>query len=216
MLDKHRVQKVLWVVPLLVLISLVKPLQADAGWDRHRDERPSYHRHHGHGHGYPHGRKVRDLPRDHISISVGGIRVYYSSGIYYKKHRHREYIAVQPPRGVIVRIVPPDCDRVIIRGATYYRSNGIYYRTVSGGYQVVDPPSTIIVEEPAAVATTMATFPAVTTTGSPDSFTVNIPNNRGGYTALVLKKTENGFIGPQGEFYRDFPRVDQLKLMYAK
>ena len=26
----------------------------------------------------------------------------------------------------------------------------------------------------------------------------------------------NGFIGPQGEFYPDFPRVEQLKVMYGK
>jgi hypothetical protein len=56
----------------------------------------------------------------------------------------------------------------------------------------------------------------VTTTETQDSFTVNIPNNRGGYTAVILRKSGNGFIGPQGEFYPDFPKVEQLKLMYAK
>jgi len=34
-----------------------------------------------------------------------------------------------------------------------------------------------------------------------DSFTINIPNDNGGYTAVTLRKSGNGFIGPQGEFY---------------
>jgi len=49
-----------------------------------------------------------------------------------------------------------------------------------------------------------------------NEFTVNIPNDHGGYTAVVIKRSANGFIGPQGEYYPEFPKVFQLKVMYGK
>ena len=53
-------------------------------------------------------------------------------------------------------------------------------------------------------------------TQNQDTFTVNIPNNSGGYTPVTVKKTGTGFIGPQGEYYEEFPKVKQLKMMYGK
>jgi hypothetical protein len=50
----------------------------------------------------------------------------------------------------------------------------------------------------------------------PDIFTVNIPNKHGGYTAVVIKRSGNGFTGPQGEYYPEFPKVFQLEMMYGK
>jgi hypothetical protein len=49
-----------------------------------------------------------------------------------------------------------------------------------------------------------------------NEFTVNIPNDHGGFTAVVIKRSGNGFTGPQGEYYPDFPKVSQLKIMYGK
>ena len=50
----------------------------------------------------------------------------------------------------------------------------------------------------------------------PSEFTVNIPNDHGGYTAVIIKRSGNGFTGPQGEFYPEFPKVSQLRVMYGK
>ena len=50
----------------------------------------------------------------------------------------------------------------------------------------------------------------------PDEFTVNVPNDHGGYTAVLIKRSGNGFTGPQGEFYPEFPKVSQLKIIYEK
>ena len=47
-----------------------------------------------------------------------------------------------------------------------------------------------------------------------DTFTVNVPNADGGYTALIIKKSADGYIGPQGEYYPHFPSVAQLQVMY--
>ncbi len=66
------------------------------------------------------------------------------------------------------------------------------------------PPTTQITQLPAE--------PAL----EPNAFTINIPNNHGGYTAIVIKRSGNGFTGPQGEFYPEFPKVAQLKIIYGK
>ena len=49
-----------------------------------------------------------------------------------------------------------------------------------------------------------------------DAVTLNIPSAKGGYVAVILKKSGNGFIGPQGEFYPEFPKIELLKVMYGK
>ena len=49
-----------------------------------------------------------------------------------------------------------------------------------------------------------------------ESFTINIPNNHGGYTTVNLKRSGNGFVGPQGEYYPEFPRIKQLQEKYGK
>ena len=49
-----------------------------------------------------------------------------------------------------------------------------------------------------------------------NEFTVNIPNDRGGYTTVLIKRSGNGFTGPQGEYYPEFPTVAQLKIIYRK
>ena len=48
-----------------------------------------------------------------------------------------------------------------------------------------------------------------------DDFTVNVPNAQGGYTAIVIKKSGDGHVGPQGEYYSQFPTVAQLQVMYG-
>jgi hypothetical protein len=48
-----------------------------------------------------------------------------------------------------------------------------------------------------------------------NEFTVNVPNDHGGFTAVVIKRSGNGFTGPQGEYYPEFPKVFQLQIMYG-
>jgi hypothetical protein len=49
-----------------------------------------------------------------------------------------------------------------------------------------------------------------------NEFTVNIPNDHGGYTAVIIKKSGSGYLGPQGEYYPAFPKVSVLKVIYGK
>jgi len=77
---------------------------------------------------------------------------------------------------------------------------------------VIQPPEVVDTQEQGAA-------PVITAAGSasdaPGSITINIPNNNGGYTAITLKQSGNGYIGPQGEFYPQFPSVAQLRIIYG-
>jgi hypothetical protein len=49
-----------------------------------------------------------------------------------------------------------------------------------------------------------------------ESFVVNVPDAKGGYVSVTLIRRGTGFVGPQGEYYPEFPKVKQLKEMYGK
>jgi len=69
------------------------------------------------------------------------------------------------------------------------------------------PPQQVIMEQPAPVVPS--------TTYSGDTVTVNVPNNNGSYTAVVLRRSGNGYVGPQGEYYDQVPSTAQLRVMYG-
>lgn len=108
--------------------------------------------------------------------------------------------------GAIAETLPPRYTTVVVSGVPYYYYDNVYYRAYpSGGYVVV----------PAPVTTSAVVVNATPEVVQQDVFTVNIPDSRGGYVPVILKKAKNGFIGPQGEFYPEFPSVEQLRLMYT-
>ena len=139
------------------------------------------------------------LPRGVITIVIGGSRYFYGDGVFY--HRETDgYDVVVPPAGVIVDAIPARCAKVVIYGKTYYRDNSTYYQPSPHGFVIVPAPS-----EHAEVLDS-----------SVKEITINIPNYHQGFTPVVLKKFGDGYLGPQGEFYAQFPSVDQLQVMYAK
>jgi len=97
---------------------------------------------------------------------------------------------------------------VVVNGVTYYENNGVFYLYTQYGYQAVATPAGI-----SAPTTVVPSSPGA---NSDDSYSINIPNNKGGFTAVVIKKSGHGFIGPQGEYYSEFPKVSQLQVMYGK
>ncbi len=132
---------------------------------------------------------------------------YYGSPYYYPyyypyDYPYYHYYYAEPyyyPEPVVV--ASSSYQPVVVNGATYYVNNGVYYIYTQYGYQAVANP-------------TVASAPVSVDTA--DSFTINVPNNKGGYTTVVLKRSGNGYIGPQGEYYSEFPKVSQLRLMYGK
>lgn len=223
---------------ILLAVTLLIPLTlcyAD-GRERHED------RHYYHYHEHPSfGLRLSFVPDDAFIVGVGGGRYYYYDGLFYNK-MGTEYVLVAPPIGAVVAAIPPEYRPVVINGVTYYTDNGIYYVYTRYGYQVVPQPVTVVQAVPVVVQPVPVVAPVldpvivpaetmppqvavaapaqpaltVTTPATDESFTVNIPNNKGGYTAVLIKRSVAGFVGPQGEFYSEFPKVTQLQAMYGK
>jgi hypothetical protein len=178
--------KKFFIVILGLILSVYSISYADSR--DHRGEHRFY-RYHDH----PHlGVHVNILPNRYSTVWAGRQRYYYSDGLYYSPYG-REYVIVQPPVGAFVNTVPVDFSPIVINGITYYTNNGIYYLFTPKGYQVIANPI-----EVNAV------------------FTVNVPNSQGSYIPVIIKKSGNGYIGPEGEFYPQFPTVSQLKTVYGK
>ena len=156
-----------------------------------------------HGHG-----------RTYVGVSFGvWPGSYYYGYPYYRYPYYADpyYAAPYYPPSYTV-VASSSYQPVVVNGVTYYVNNGVYYIYTQYGYQAVaNPEVSAAVIQPAVVT---AAAPASINTD--DSFTINVPNDKGGYTAVLLKKSGNGFIGPQGEFYAEFPKVSQLKVMYGK
>lgn len=163
------------------------------------------------------GAVLDSLPRGYTTVAVGGVPYYYYDNLYYRPGPGG-YVVVQPPVGAVVPTIPQNYPSVVVDGVTYYNINGATYVAAPNGYQVVPQPRTVVVNN-AAPAPAVAPAQAVPTSpvASPEgSFTVNVPNSQGGYTPVMLKKSGTGYVGPQGEFYTEFPRIEQLKAMYGK
>jgi len=197
----------------LGLVTLVgQNARAD---DRHLGgwhEESHYSRHY-----VPNGHVVRDLPGHFNRLFIGGLEFFYWEGMFYRTAAGH-YVVVPAPVGAVVTTIPPVAPPVVVDGVPYYSINGATYMQTTYGYQVVPPPNVVVVNEtpPPVTPAVVSVASGTPVAAGNDYFTVNIPNARGGYTPVVLKRSGNGFVGPQGEYYTEFPRVDQLKIMYGK
>ena len=129
-----------------------------------------------------------------------GDRYYYRDGGWYKPGWFGFGILVSALAiGALIDSLPPQHTTVVVQGTPYYYSDNYYYRQApNGGYVVVAPP---VLAQPPVQA--------------PEMVTINIPNSRGGYTPVVLRRAGYGFLGPQGEYYAQSPTVDQLRALYG-
>ena len=164
-----------------------------------------------------------------LSIVIGGKPYYYCDGIFYRRVA-KGYVVVSSPIAATVTVpetgtllpapaigsfvasLPAGTQSVMIDGVTYYYGNGVYYQETNFGYQVIVSPleKKLQTAESANVAT------RANSQKSDDSFTVNVPNANGGYTPVIIKRSGHGFVGPQGEYYPEFPSVEHLRVMYIK
>ena len=123
--------------------------------------------------------------------------------------------------GALVEALPPRHTTVIVGNEPYYYYDGAYFRPAPSGYVVVPAPvvvqqaAPVVVQQVAPVVVAPPASTVVATEGS-SVVTVNIPNAKGSYTPVTLSRSGTGFLGPQGEYYPEFPKVEQLRLMYGK
>jgi hypothetical protein len=129
-----------------------------------------------------------------------GERYYYRDGGWYKSGWFGFGILVSALAiGALIDSLPPQHTTVVVQGTPYYYGDNYYYRQApNGGYVVVPPP--VLVQPPVQ---------------APETVTINIPNSRGGYTPVMLRRAGYGYLGPQGEYYANSPTVDQLRALYG-
>ena len=161
-------------------------------------------------------------PVSYVPVIVSGVEYYYANGSFYRRFGDA-YLVAPAPIGAIVRTIPRDYKPIVIDGITYYIVHGSVYMQTTNGYQVM-PQKPFMIEKAADEQKNMVSVPLQVALSSQqpavvdtkESFTVNIPNFKGGYTPVSIKKSGDGFIGPQGEYYQEFPKVEELKTKYAK
>jgi hypothetical protein len=172
------------------LLAWPKFSYADPGDHAGHHGTHQYYRYHDHPHFGVH--VAAFYPNEYYSVGVGGRNYYYDDGVYYN-NVGGDYVVVSPPAGALVTTIPSDFHPLVINGTTYYTDNGVYYAYTSSGYQVV--PAPVVQNTP---------------------FTVNVPTHSGGYVSITLKRSGNGYVGPQGEFYSVFPKVSDLQIVYGR
>lgn len=148
--------------------------------------------------------------RDHYSYRGGHGdygHYYYHGGHWYHSGWFWGWFGAGLAIGTIVATLPPYYETVYVGGNPYYYYDNAYYRPCPSGYVVVQAPAT----------TTIVTAPAVTQPYAMygQTVVVNVPNARGGYTAVTLTRHGTGYLGPQGEYYEGNPTVEQLRALYG-
>jgi hypothetical protein len=90
-----------------------------------------------HDHYYPPvGHQFRVLPPSYIAAVHGGIRFYYSVGIWLRPCREG-FDVVTPPPCIVIPMLSPDFTQVWVGRFPYYYANNVYYMQCAEGYVVV-------------------------------------------------------------------------------
>ena len=152
---------------------------------------------------------MRSVPPRYETFEFRGSRYHYRDGRFYRPWFFG-YSVVAPPIGAVVTVLPDGYSTCVVGGSLYYCYADTYYTPYPGGYVVVQPPA----DSGQSNASTSTVAQPQTPTGA--TVIINVPNSSGGYTAVRLIKKDVGYVGPQGEFYPDYPTVDQLKVLYGK
>jgi hypothetical protein len=169
----------------------------------------------------------------------------YSGWGFYRPYWGVNFSFATPQIGAVVAYMPEGYRTYVVNGVRYYYCDGYYFRSCPSGYVIVPQPVTSSVSVSATTAKTQAAATAQqsetsvstpsqgqsavatasqteqgaiaqSTTASDNAVMINIPNSKGEFTAVKLVKYKDGYKGPQGEFYKGHPTVDQLRVLYGK
>lgn len=151
-------------------------------------------------------------------IVWSGLEYFFNDGVFYRRTA-TNYIVVNAPVGARVKVLPIGYRKEIINNKFYYFYKNVCYQKTLKGFVVVTAPrrqSVVIINNVDFIPSQQIKSAQIIQEEDQGSFTVNVPNKNGSYTSVVLVKREEGYVGPQGELYFDFPSVEQLKAMYGK
>ena len=179
----------------------------------------------------PVGALVTSIPEGCQQVVVDGTLYYLINGVTYMRTPYG-YQVVPMPNVLVPRIVTTPAPVVVSAPPQTTIINVPAPNTPPPALPQLPQLPNVPVPTPMplpgkapVVAATPAPQPTVAVENTPaaegagmtnDVYVVNIPNAKGTYTPVALKRSGDGFVGPQGEFYTEFPRVEQLKLMYGK
>ncbi len=150
------------------------------------------------------GLSINPLLQGAVSISFNGARFFFRAGHYYKMD-HGTYVKVAPPIGIVVPHLPASRSIEYIDGEKFFVVHDTYYRRTPNGFTVVKKPAPIII---------VHTEPKAPRANDPK--TVWIDNSNGSRTPVELVPVEDGqWRGPKGEYYPEFPSLEQLKPVYG-
>lgn len=216
MKGQEGVRRGIWFIPIFIFAALIYSPKAEAGPGCRLDRG----HHYGHGYGRYHKPHSYDYAgilysSKNFTIAIGGHLCSFCGKRFCRGHHHRERVIIHEPGPIIITSIPYGCRKVRIDGHHYYKYNDTYYIEVAGGYQIVDRPHGRYSEDDRDHDDNNDDYQQRDNRGG-ENFNVNIPNRKGGYTAVTLKRSGSGYIGPQGEYYSDFPKVEQLRAMYEK
>jgi hypothetical protein len=145
----------------------------------------------------------------HYEVLHRGNRYFYHGGFFFQRSGVN-FVVVSAPHGAVVPVLPFGYVTYTFGpGIAYYYLDGVYYKQVPQGYVVV--PEDEFDKLQKQKKELEASKPPET-----PGFIVNIPNTDGTFTPVELKKNQDGYTGPQGEFYKEHPSVEQLKVLYGK
>ena len=147
------------------------------------------------------------------TVVHAGMQYYYHHGYFYRQG-WGGYVMVDAPVGVMVPDLPYGYSIIVVNGKRYFYYNRPYFVSGPRGYVVVDAPSYEVFSGSPPVYVLEEPRPADPVT-LPGSYTINIPGSQGRYVPLTFKRQGTGFIGPQGEYYPQFPSVEELKIVYG-
>jgi hypothetical protein len=134
------------VEPVRVEPAHVAPVRRD--WDDHDEDGRHFG---GFGHGVPiriiRGQRFHDLPHYHWHVFFNNFNYYFDDdGTCYQQEPDGQYLAVQPPIGVVITgALPTGAVPIVVGPTTYHYLDGIFYTPQNGGFAVVNPPPGIVV-----------------------------------------------------------------------
>ena len=154
----------------------------------------------------PIGAVVTVVPDSCQTVVYGGTPYYYYDDVYY----------AECPSGYVVVQTPVNRDAVSVPAQS---EPAPQTQTVSGKLsEETNASNNVSGAVTVAVSTNAVSAPSVTQPQQPavGKEIINIPDSKGGYTPITLTKHNDGYTGPQGEYYPGNPTVEQLKVLYGK
>jgi hypothetical protein len=140
---------------------------------------------------------------------VGGTPYYYCGGYYFRPYSSGYVIVPAPAVSTAAAPAPAAAATSQAQGSGQQTSSQATVQASQSSDQSNSLNSAN--EEPKTASGTVAQPKSALK----DTATINIPNSKGGFTPVRLVKHNNGYIGPQGEFYAGHPTVEQLKALYG-